>query len=107
MSLQQRGQTQPGLAEELGGDPGVEDARGAESVLVFEEAQIVIGVVEHELDLWIGEQGPNLGEVAAARGSMIAVSLRVETWMRYIRSWYRWKLAASVSMAARARAGAS
>mgnify|MGYP003346564600 CR=1 FL=1 len=43
--------------EQLRGDSGVEQVGRAPPVVLMQQAQIVVGVVEHDLDLGIGEQG--------------------------------------------------
>ena len=54
--LEQCREADPRLVEKLGGDPGVEEPRGANAVLPLEEAQVIVGVVEDDFDPRVGQQ---------------------------------------------------
>ena len=53
--LEQARQTHPRLVQQLGGDPGIEHAGGAETVFAIQQSQIVVRVMEHDLDVWISQ----------------------------------------------------
>ena len=49
--LEERGKTERANPEQLGCHPRVEDVRRVPAVVLMQEPQIVIGVVQHDLDL--------------------------------------------------------
>ncbi len=53
--LEQGGEAHARLVQELGGDPGIEEVAGPETILAIEEAEVVVGIVEYDLDRGIGE----------------------------------------------------
>ena len=63
-ALEERGQPEGLDAEELGGDPGIEDVGDAPAVVLVEETQIIVGIVEDDLNL------PRLEELAESRGRL-------------------------------------
>ena len=55
-ALEQRGEAERGVAEQLRGDARVEDRTHVPPVVLLQEAQVVVRVVEHDFDAGILEQ---------------------------------------------------
>ena len=61
--LEQGAQPHSWFAEELRRDPGVEEPVGPKSVISIQRSEIVVGVVEQDLDIGVGEQATDGGQV--------------------------------------------
>jgi len=62
--VEQRSQPDGGLAQQLRGDPGVEDALRMKAAITIEQSEVVVRVVEDHLDAGIIEDRPESREVA-------------------------------------------
>ena len=64
VALEERGQPERLEAEQLRGDPGVEDVADVPAVILVQEAEVVVRIVKDDLDVRILEERAQTGRAA-------------------------------------------
>src|SRR3954452_23888094 len=61
--LQEGRQSYARFVQELCRNPGVEQIGAAKPILMGQESEVVVGIVEYDLDLWVRQNLPDQGEI--------------------------------------------